>query len=69
MTITRGECQDLYFFSYCSLKGNLKKSLSYSNVDSQKEYQRMVQMDVNGVITGDPVTVPKLGSVIRTEEC
>jgi len=29
----------------------------------------MVQMDVNGVITGDPVTVPKLGSVIRTEEC
>ena len=38
------------------------------NVDSQKEYQRMIQMDVDGVITSDPVTVPKLGSVIRTEE-
>jgi len=39
------------------------------NVDSQKEYQRMIQMDVDGVITSDPVTVPKLGSVMRTEEC
>jgi glycerophosphoryl diester phosphodiesterase len=29
------------------------------NVDSQKEYQRMIQMDVDGVITSDPVTVPK----------
>jgi glycerophosphoryl diester phosphodiesterase len=39
------------------------------NVDSQKEYQRMIQMDVDGVITSDPITVPRLGSVIRTEEC
>jgi len=69
VAITRGECQDLYFFSYWSLKGNLKKSLSYSNVDSQKEYQRMIQMDVDGVITSDPVTVPKFGSVMRAEEC
>jgi len=29
----------------------------------------MIQMDVDGVITSDPVTVPKLGSVMRTEEC
>jgi glycerophosphoryl diester phosphodiesterase len=29
------------------------------NVDSQKEYQRMIQMHVDGVITSDPVTVPK----------
>ena len=29
------------------------------NVDSQKEYQRLIQMDVDGVITSDPVTVPK----------
>ena len=35
------------------------------NVDSQDEYQRMIQMDVDGVITSDPVMVPKLGSVVR----
>ena len=29
------------------------------NVDSQKEYHRMIRMDVDGVITSDPVTVPK----------
>ena len=29
------------------------------NVDSQKEYQQMIRMDVDGVITSDPVTVPK----------
>jgi len=69
VTITRGECQDLYFISYWSLKGNLKKSLSYSNVDSQKEYQQMTQMDVDGVITSDLVTVPKLSSVMRIEKC
>jgi len=39
------------------------------NVDSQKEYQRMIQIDVDGVITSDPVTVPKFGSVMRAEEC
>jgi glycerophosphoryl diester phosphodiesterase len=39
------------------------------NVDSQKEFQRMIHMDVDGVITSDPVTVPKRGSVMRTEEC
>jgi glycerophosphoryl diester phosphodiesterase len=35
------------------------------NVDSQEEYQRMIQMNVDGVITSDPVMVPKLGSVVR----
>ena len=35
------------------------------NVDSQEEYQQMIQMDVDGVITSDPVMVPKLGSVMR----
>lgn len=35
------------------------------NVDSPEEYQRMIQMNVDGVITSDPVMVPKLGSVVR----
>ena len=35
------------------------------NVDSQDEYQRMIQMDVDGVITSDPITVPILGTVVR----
>jgi glycerophosphoryl diester phosphodiesterase len=39
------------------------------NVDTKKEYQRMIHMDVDGVITSDPVTVTKRGSVMRTEEC
>jgi len=29
----------------------------------------MIQMDVDGVITSDPLTVLKRGSVMRTEEC
>ena len=35
------------------------------NVDSPEEYQRMIQMNVDGVITSDPVMVPKLGSLGR----
>jgi len=57
------------FFLLLFSKRQFKKSLFYSNVDSQKEYQRMIQMDVDGVITSDPLTVPKRGSVMRTEEC
>jgi glycerophosphoryl diester phosphodiesterase len=35
------------------------------NVDSLEEYQQMLQMGVDGVITSDPVMVRKLSAGLR----
>ena len=71
-----GLCERLKVFSWHPNCGELKyeqvrimheagiRVFPY-NVDSQEEYQQMIQMDVDGVITSDPVMVPKLGSVMR----
>ena len=34
------------------------------NVDTPEEYQRMINMDVDGVITSDPAMVPRLNSEV-----